>query len=75
MRILVIEDDTPIAAMIRRGLEQAKHVVDHAGDGATGLQMARENPYALIVLDVMLPRMDGWRVCEALRAGRIGCPF
>lgn len=75
MRILLIEDDEPIAGMIRRGLENAKHQVDHASDGAAGLTMASENNYALIVLDVMLPKLNGWRVCEALRAGRNRVPI
>jgi two-component system copper resistance phosphate regulon response regulator CusR len=67
MRILLIEDDAPIARVVRRGLEQAQFRVDVAEDGAAGLRMARGNLYALLILDVMLPRVDGWRVCEELR--------
>lgn len=74
MRILIVEDDTAIAAMLRRGLEEAKFDVDHTGDGQTGLQMATENSYGLVVLDVMLPIMDGWRVCESLRSRKVRTP-
>lgn len=74
MRVLLVEDEAPIAAVIQRGLQEARYTVDLAADGTTGLQMALESTYALIVLDVMLPRMDGWKVCEALRARRIATP-
>jgi two-component system copper resistance phosphate regulon response regulator CusR len=74
MRILLVEDDEAIAAMVVRGLEEAKYRVDRAADGAAGLELAAENAYALIVLDLMLPRVDGWRVCETLRARRDRTP-
>jgi DNA-binding response OmpR family regulator len=75
MRILIIEDDEAIAAMIRRGLEDAKYQVDHAADGEIGLTMASEGVYGLVILDLMLPKMDGWRVCENLRARRSRVPL
>jgi len=75
MKVLVIEDEAGIAGMIRRGLEAAKYSVDTAVDGVTGLEMALENLYGLIILDVMLPRMDGWHVCEALRTHRSAVPI
>ena len=75
MRILVIEDEVGIAVMIRRGLEEARHSVDIAADGETGLEMALEQAYHLIVLDLMLPRRDGWSVCEELRAVRNSVPI
>lgn len=74
MKVLVIEDDAGIAGMVRRGLEEAGYRVDVAADGQTGLEMTYDNSYGLIVLDVMLPRMDGWQVCEALRAARNRVP-
>ena len=67
MKILVVEDDPAIARMLRRGLTQAEYQVDLAEDGASGLALAGESLYSLIVLDVMLPIKDGWQVCEALR--------
>lgn len=74
MKVLVIEDDASIAGMICRGLKDAGYRVDLAADGVSGLEMALENGYGLLVLDVMLPGMDGWRVCEALRARRNRVP-
>jgi DNA-binding response OmpR family regulator len=75
MRILLIEDDEVIAERIQVGLERAHFSVDVAFDGETGLQMAREGPYALILLDLMLPGRDGWSVCEALRLRRNPVPI
>lgn len=67
MKILVIEDDRLIASVLRVGLKGARYLVDVAADGCTGLQMALEGQYELILLDVMLPEMDGWTVCRTLR--------
>src|SRR5262245_38299469 len=75
MRILLIEDESGIASLIRRGLEQANYAVEVAGDGAKGLEMAFARSYALIILDVMLPGLDGWRICEELRAARNRVPI
>jgi DNA-binding response OmpR family regulator len=70
MKILVIEDDVPIAAVIRLGLTRAGYVVEAAADGATGLRMALDGAYDGIILDVMLPGLDGWGVCATLRERR-----
>ena len=67
-RILVIEDEERIASMLQRGLIFEGYRVDVAGDGATGLELARDNPPDLVVLDWMLPGMDGLEVCRRLRA-------
>jgi two-component system copper resistance phosphate regulon response regulator CusR len=75
MRILVIEDDAGISTMIRRGLEDERYQVDVARDGAKGLELAKANEYAIIVLDLMLPKMDGWQVCERLRSTRNQTPI
>ena len=75
MRILLIEDETPIAAVVRKGLERAHYTVDVAGDGEEGLRLATENHYGLILLDLMLPKRDGWSVCQALRARRDPTPI
>lgn len=75
MKILLVEDEAGIASMIRRGLEAASYIVDTATDGLTGRKMALENVYSLILLDVMLPGMDGWRVCTDLRAHRVQTPI
>jgi len=67
MRILVIEDNPDIASNIGDYLSDRSHVVDFAGDGITGLHLAVVNDYEVIVLDLMLPGMDGLEVCRKLR--------
>jgi two-component system copper resistance phosphate regulon response regulator CusR len=64
---LLVEDDEVIAERIQAGLEKARYTVDVAYDGEHGLALAKDGAYALIILDVMLPRRDGWSVLEALR--------
>jgi two-component system OmpR family response regulator len=68
MRILVVEDELRMAALLKRGLEEDGYAVDVATDGPEGLWYASENPYDTILLDVMLPGMDGFEVCKRLRA-------
>jgi DNA-binding response OmpR family regulator len=67
MRVLVVEDEAAMAESLRRGLEAEGFAVDVAADGEEGLWLARENPYDAIVLDVMLPRINGYVVCRTLR--------
>ncbi len=67
MKVLIIEDDKRLAATVRRGLEQEGYAVDIALDGTDGRWMATEQRYDAIVLDVMLPGMNGYRLCAALR--------
>ncbi len=67
MRILVVEDERRIAAFIRRGLEEERYAVDVAYDGQEALDWAATVEYDLIVLDVLLPKIDGIRVCRELR--------
>ena len=59
MRILVVEDEKKVASFIKRGLEEENYEVDIAYDGEEGLFMGETNPYDLIIMDVMLPKMDG----------------
>ncbi len=75
MRILLVEDDETIAEFIQRGLAESYHDVDVALDGAVGLRMARSGDYDLVILDIMLPEMSGWEVCEALRRRRDPVPI
>ena len=75
MRILVVEDEGRLAANIARSLrESAGYAVDIAADGQDGLFMAESNPYDAILLDLMLPRMDGREVLKKLRAGKQHTP-
>jgi DNA-binding response OmpR family regulator len=68
VRVLVVEDEVRLAAGLRRGLQAEGFAVDVAASGTDGLWYARENPYDAIVLDVMLPGVDGYTVCSTLRA-------
>jgi DNA-binding response OmpR family regulator len=67
VRVLVVEDEKQLAAGLRTGLEAEGFAVDVALDGNDGLWMAREHPYDAIVLDIMLPGLNGFRICAALR--------
>ncbi|GGI46030.1 DNA-binding response OmpR family regulator [Agromyces flavus] len=67
MRLLVVEDETRLAEGLKRGLEAEGFAVDVAADGTDGLWLARENRYAAILLDIMLPGTNGYLVCRALR--------
>jgi two-component system copper resistance phosphate regulon response regulator CusR len=71
MRILVIEDEAKTAKFLKKGLGEAGFVVDVAGDGLDGLELAKNIDFDLIILDIMLPTLDGWQVLTQLRqAGR-----
>ncbi|SEF07500.1 two component heavy metal response transcriptional regulator, winged helix family [Burkholderia sp. WP9] len=70
MRILVIEDELKTAAYLKKGLEESGYAVDVANDGPQGLILALEEEYDVIVLDVMLPGMDGWTIVKTLRTTR-----
>ncbi|HEY8216663.1 MAG TPA: response regulator transcription factor [Acidimicrobiia bacterium] len=67
MRILVVEDEKRLAAGLKKGLEADGFAVDVALDGTDGLWLARENPYDVIVLDILLPGVNGFRICSTLR--------
>lgn len=68
MRVLVVEDERRLAAAVRRGLQAEGFAVDLAHDGVDGLHRAREGGYDALVLDIMLPGVSGYKVCEQLRA-------
>lgn len=67
MRVLVIEDETKTGEYLKKGLEESGCVVDLAHNGIDGLHLALEGSHDVIVLDVMMPRMDGWSVLQQLR--------
>lgn len=71
MKILIVEDDHLIANSIKRGLEQEKYVVDVAYDGNEGYDLAGSGEYDVIILDLMLPGMDGITICKKLRKDKI----
>jgi heavy metal response regulator len=75
MRILIVEDEKKIAGFIRRGLREENYAVDAAFDGLEGLRLAGENPYDLVILDVMLPGMNGIELCARLRGRGFSSPI
>jgi DNA-binding response OmpR family regulator len=74
VRVLLVEDEKPLAEMIRRGLTNEGFVVDVAHDGVSGQWLATENPYDVIVLDIMLPGRNGYDVLRNLRELKIWAP-
>ena len=75
MRLLVVEDEPVAAAVLAKGLRENAYVVDVAADGAAAIEHAVVNEYDAIVLDVMLPGIDGLEVCRRLRQRRIAAPI
>jgi len=75
MRVLVVEDDATIAAFITIGLKQAGFVVDQVADGAAGLALALTEPYAVAVIDLMLPQLDGLSLIEEVRQRQVNTPM
>lgn len=75
MRILLIEDDTRIAAAITKHLKAEGYAVDVAADGLTGEELAKVNDNDVIILDLMLPRQDGWKTCFQIRRAGVLTPI
>ena len=74
MRVLVVEDEPKIAALLRRGLSEEGHPTDVAGSGEDALWMSQAHAYDAIVLDVMLPEMDGFETCRRMREAEVWTP-
>ncbi len=74
MYILMVEDERRLAQVVRKVLEEEGHTVDVAHDGEDGLAMTMDGSHDVIVLDVLLPGIDGFEVCRRLRAGRVDTP-
>jgi two-component system OmpR family response regulator len=74
MRVLVIEDDQETAAFLKRALKEAGHVAEYAADGQAGLDLARTNAYDILIVDRMLPKVDGLSVIKTLRSEEIQTP-
>jgi DNA-binding response OmpR family regulator len=75
MRILVVEDERHLATVLRRVLTEEHYQVDLAYDGPSGYELAAQNAYDLVILDLMLPGMDGLEVCRQLRADQVSVPI
>jgi two-component system OmpR family response regulator len=74
MRILLVEDDAKIASFIQKGLKSSGYAVDHAADGNEGLDMALSVSYDTLIVDIMLPGLDGLALIEELRREKINTP-
>jgi len=75
MRVLVVEDEAALAEGVRRGLEAEGFATDVAANGVDGLWMATEHAYDAIVLDILLPGMNGYKVCARIRAAGVWTPI
>jgi two-component system, OmpR family, copper resistance phosphate regulon response regulator CusR len=75
LKILVVEDEAKTARFLRKGLREAGFVVDVAADGQEAIHLAGELPFDLLVLDVMIPKADGWQVLVTLRGHGIETPI
>ena len=75
MRVLLVEDDPKIAASLGRALRAESYAVDVAGDGIKGEELASMNDYDLVILDIMLPKQDGWQTCAHLRQAHVKTPI
>jgi DNA-binding response OmpR family regulator len=75
VRVMVVEDDPRVAHLVERALAEAGHQVDVAMDGNAGLDRVRSSDHDLIVLDVLLPGIDGFEVCRQLRAQKVRTPI
>ncbi len=75
MRVLVVEDERRLAAALKRGLEANAFTVDIVHNGSDALWMAAQRPYSAIVLDIMLPGLNGYKVCAELRRGGVSTPI
>ena len=75
MRLLLVEDEPTLAASIKRALEAENFYVDVAANGADGLWHATEVPYDVIILDILLPKMNGYQVCKKIRESGVWTPI
>lgn len=74
MKILIVEDEPKTGEYLKQGLTEAGFVTDLARDGWEGLELARSSPHDLLILDVMLPGLDGWQLLEGLRRAGVDTP-
>lgn len=75
MKLLIIEDDPKIIAFVQKGLQEEGFIVDTASDGEEGLYLAEQYSYDLLIVDWMLPKLDGLKICEKLRDQKIVTPI
>src|SRR5216684_3974788 len=71
MNLLIVEDEKRMAELLRKGLEEEGHAVVCAADGIEGLEMSRAYDFDMIILDVMMPKLDGYELAKKLRSDKI----
>jgi two-component system, OmpR family, copper resistance phosphate regulon response regulator CusR len=74
VRLLIVEDDKNLAETVKSGLEESGYAVDWVAEGASALEMERAYSYDVIILDIMLPGIDGFTVCRQIRSGNTNTP-
>ena len=74
MRLLLVEDDIKIASFVTKGFQAEGYAIDHAADGEEGLHLALTEPYDAVIVDVMLPKLDGLTLIEKMRDARVATP-
>jgi two-component system copper resistance phosphate regulon response regulator CusR len=75
MRILVVEDEPKTAAFLSKGLREANYEIENAADGESGAELAARKRFDLLIVDVMLPKKDGWNVVKELRSRNVRTPI
>jgi len=75
MNLLIVEDEKRMLELLRKGLEEEGHTVVSAADGIEGLEMSRSYDFDMIILDIMMPRLDGYELTKRLRADNISTPI
>lgn len=75
MKLLIVEDEARMAGLLRKGLAEEGHMVTSAADGVEGLELARSYEFDVIVLDVMMPKLNGYEVAKRLRAEKVRTPI
>jgi DNA-binding response OmpR family regulator len=75
MRVLIVEDDRDLAQTVKSGLEENGYAVDWVSDGPSALEIVNAYPYDVIILDIMLPGIDGFKVCREIRSKNINAPI
>lgn len=75
VRILLVEDEEKTARFVKMGLEENHYVVELAHDGVSGLEMALQKPFDIIITDIVLPGLDGWALCKKLREQKNATPI
>ncbi|MDO6499038.1 heavy metal response regulator transcription factor [Photobacterium sanguinicancri] len=75
MKILIVEDEPKTGGYLKKGFTESGYVVDLSQDGVDGLYQATSNDYDLIILDIMLPKLNGWQILQTIRGSQLGTPI